>query len=58
MFGRAKRVPDPVCGMSVDPATAAARIEHDGQTYHFCSQHCADSFAANPDRFASGGTTR
>ncbi|MBF8189095.1 heavy metal translocating P-type ATPase [Nonomuraea sp. K274] len=37
---------DPVCGMSVDPATAAASIERDGSTYWFCSTRCRDSFTA------------
>ncbi|MHB8669543.1 MAG: YHS domain-containing protein [Acidimicrobiales bacterium] len=27
---------DPVCGMSVDPAAAAASRTHDGHDYHFC----------------------
>ena len=33
----AQRAKDPVCGMTVDPATARHRAEHDGQTYYFCS---------------------
>jgi uncharacterized protein len=36
---------DPVCGMSVDRATAL-RLEHDGHTYFFCSEHCRAAFAA------------
>ncbi|WP_256403567.1 XdhC family protein [Halorubrum salinum] len=39
---------DPVCGMTVDPATADASVEHDGRTYHFCCHGCADSFANDP----------
>jgi len=39
---------DPVCGMTVDPATADASAEHDGRTYHFCCHGCADSFANDP----------
>ena len=39
---------DPVCGMSVDPATAQNRFEHDGQTYFFCCAGCRTKFAANP----------
>ncbi|NYI40340.1 YHS domain-containing protein [Demequina lutea] len=42
-----EKVTDPICGMSIDPATAAATIEHDGTTYYFCSQGCADTFVAN-----------
>jgi Cu+-exporting ATPase len=44
---------DPVCGMSVDPATAAGSHEHDGHTYYFCSRHCAEAFRKDPDRFLS-----
>ncbi|WP_232688751.1 permease [Halobacterium zhouii] len=35
---------DPVCGMEVDPENADYSIEHDGQTYYFCSASCKDSF--------------
>jgi YHS domain-containing protein len=31
---------DPVCGMTVDPATAARQAVHGGRTYYFCSTHC------------------
>ena len=40
---------DPVCGMSVDPD--GPQVEHDGETYHFCSERCRDQFAADPDAF-------
>lgn len=43
---------DPICGMSVDPATAAATVERDGKTDYFCGQGCADAFVAN----SSAGT--
>ena len=39
---------DPVCGMTVDPVTAAAHRSFGGQAYHFCSVGCADRFAADP----------
>ena len=39
---------DPVCGMTVDPATAAGQYEHAGQTYYFCSTHCLHKFSADP----------
>ena len=41
-------VKDPVCGMKINPADAVASIEHEGTTYHFCSQDCADSFRESP----------
>jgi Cu+-exporting ATPase len=40
---------DPVCGMTVNPATAAGSHEHDGKTYYFCSEHCLRKFRANPE---------
>lgn len=33
----AKEAQDPVCGMTVDPATAAGKSEFKGKTYYFCS---------------------
>ena len=49
---------DPVCGMTVDPATAKWTAEHDGKTVYFCSEGCRNKFVADPapyldtDRFA------
>jgi Cu+-exporting ATPase len=42
---------DPVCGMTVDPANAAAEVEHAGTRYVFCGTGCAARFRADPDRF-------
>jgi P-type Cu+ transporter len=42
---------DPICGMNVDPARAAAKYEHDGQVYYFCSQHCLAKFNEDPEKF-------
>jgi len=42
---------DPVCGMTVNPATAAGRVDYRGKTYHFCSQHCVHAFQADPEKF-------
>ena len=41
---------DPVCDMAVE-RTGTPTLEHDGTTYWFCSTHCRDEFAAEPDRF-------
>lgn len=46
---------DPVCGMTVDPTTADASVDHDGQTYHFCCHGCADSFANDPASYLDEG---
>ena len=42
---------DPVCGMTVDPASAAASHEHVGKTYYFCCEHCLEKFRADPAKF-------
>ncbi|HEX6206792.1 MAG TPA: heavy metal translocating P-type ATPase [Actinomycetota bacterium] len=44
-------VTDPVCGMEIDPAGAAASEEHEGHMYFFCSTGCRDAFVADPERF-------
>ncbi|MEP7324457.1 MAG: heavy metal translocating P-type ATPase [Gemmatimonadota bacterium] len=45
---------DPVCGMKVQPDGAAATVEHQGQTYYFCSTGCAAKFRADPDSYTHG----
>jgi Cu+-exporting ATPase len=42
---------DVVCGMSVDPATAKNRAEHDGKTYYFCGARCREKFLNDPQKF-------
>jgi len=42
---------DPVCGMTVDPARAAASTVHAGQTYYFCCKHCLQKFLADPAKY-------
>src|SRR5581483_11553410 len=42
---------DPVCGMTVQPETAAGSAEFEGRTYYFCSQHCVHKFQADPRRY-------
>jgi len=44
-------VKDPVCGMTVDPATAKHRAAHAGQTYFFCSAGCKNKFEADPTAY-------
>ena len=56
--GDAPRTPkkpdkDPVCGMTVHPATAAATVEHDRKLYHFCSRGCAEKFQRDPKKYLS-----
>jgi xanthine dehydrogenase accessory factor len=47
---------DPVCGMTVDVATARYRTTHDGRTYYFCSAGCLDRFATDPATFATAAS--
>jgi Cu+-exporting ATPase len=42
---------DPVCSMSVDPATAKHQVEHQGQTYYFCCAGCRTKFTADPEKY-------
>ena len=46
-------VTDPVCGMRVDPATAAAHRQTAAGTVYFCSPGCAAAFDAAPERYAA-----
>ena len=46
-----ERETDPVCGMTVDPATTPHRLVHGQSTYHFCSARCLDKFKGNPDKY-------
>ncbi len=43
---------DPVCGMPLDTSAAKYKHSHAGQRWYFCSQHCLDRFAAEPERHA------
>jgi len=49
--GDAAKAKDPVCGMSVDPATAKHNVVHDGREYFFCSKRCLEKFSADPSRY-------
>jgi xanthine dehydrogenase accessory factor len=42
---------DQVCGMTVDPLTAAHKAVHDGRTYWFCSAGCHAEFEREPQRY-------
>ncbi|WNG29326.1 heavy metal translocating P-type ATPase [Cystobacter fuscus] len=46
------KVLDPVCGMTIDPATAKGGSHvHKGATYHFCNPKCRERFAAEPEAY-------
>ncbi len=51
-----KRAVDPVCGMTVDPATAkGGSHEYKGETYYFCNPKCREKFAAEPAKYLAPG---
>ncbi len=45
---------DPVCGMTVDPATAKHSVDFEGETFHFCSAGCRDKFESAPAAWRDG----
>jgi P-type Cu+ transporter len=45
-----KLATDPVCGMTVDPATAPS-VEFEGAKVYFCNKGCASKFQAEPAKY-------
>ncbi|HEX6323593.1 MAG TPA: heavy metal translocating P-type ATPase [Vicinamibacterales bacterium] len=45
------KVKDVVCGMTIDPATAAGSSDYRGETYYFCNPGCKAKFDADPERY-------
>jgi Cu+-exporting ATPase len=53
---RPEKLIDPVCGMTVDVASAEAAgllLEHDGRTYAFCRAGCKRAFVEGPDEYVA-----
>ncbi|HVG08240.1 MAG TPA: YHS domain-containing protein [Thermoanaerobaculia bacterium] len=48
-------VVDPVCGMEVDPATAAGTSLYAGKTYYFCSKDEKAQFDKEPEKYLKDG---
>ena len=46
-----KTVTDPVCGMTVDPATTPHHYHYRDRAYYFCSASCQTKFAADPTHY-------
>lgn len=42
---------DPVCGMMVEPDTAAAKADYKDKTYYFCSVDCKEEFEEDPESY-------
>jgi Cu+-exporting ATPase len=45
---------DPVCGMELEEATAAAEVEYEGNRYYFCSETCREEFLVHPSEYVGG----
>jgi P-type Cu+ transporter len=52
----AEMVKDPVCGMEIDPETAAGSSEYEGVTYYFCAEACKTEFDAEPSKYVGAAT--
>ncbi len=46
---------DPICGMTVQIATARHTARHEGVTFYFCSAHCRREFEREPARYVTAG---
>ena len=51
------QVTDPVCGMTVDTATAKQQSEYQGQTYYFCAPGCKKAFDKEPEKYLGQGNS-
>lgn len=49
------QVVDPVCGMKIDPAKAAATSVYNGKTYYFCDKAEKEKFDADPAKYVKKG---
>jgi xanthine dehydrogenase accessory factor len=49
---------DPICGMTVDPATGRHRLDRGGETYWFCCAGCLTKFQASQEETADGDPSR
>ena len=45
---------DPVCGMTVEPESAAGLSEYQGKRYYFCSEKCLRKFEQEPTTYLDG----
>ena len=46
-----KSIRDPVCGMTVIPASTGFSASIEGKQYYFCAESCRKSFVENPKKF-------
>jgi YHS domain-containing protein len=48
---------DPVCGMTVDRASARHLAEHEGVVYAFCRMGCRTAFIREPEAYVGVGAS-
>jgi Cu+-exporting ATPase len=54
--GKTKTAVDPICGMDVNIANPpGGKVDHNGQTYYFCSPGCRVAFQKDPAGALSRG---
>lgn len=49
--GKGDAAKDPVCGMTVDPASADLKYDYNGKTYFFCCRSCLNKFQKEPEKY-------
>jgi Cu+-exporting ATPase len=49
---------DPVCGMTVQPATAAGSYKYREKNYYFCATRCLEKFRADPEYYLTPAEQR
>ncbi len=47
----ANMVVDPVCGMKIKKADAAATVKYQGKTYYFCMESDKNAFEGEPEKY-------
>jgi Cu+-exporting ATPase len=57
-MSKASNVIDPICEMTVEPATAAGKLDYEGESYFFCSVHCQKLFQSDPAKYLAAAKAR
>jgi xanthine dehydrogenase accessory factor len=52
-----KEATDPICGMTVDVATARYKSEYEGRWFYFCCAGCKQAFERDPAKYATANVT-
>ena len=50
MHKQVEQLKDPVCGMDVSTGSEHHQ-EHNGQSNHFCNEHCLHKFREDPEQY-------